>query len=165
MTAKQVDALAASLSKVAGIDDEVIQAGENVLLTFTSVRNQVGLGNDVFNQATSAALDMSAALGTDLQGSIIQLGKALNDPIQGMTALRRVGVSFTEQQKEQIKALQESGDLLGAQKIVLGEVQREFGGAAAANATALDRLHVAVGNLEESLGTALLPAINSAAGG
>jgi len=165
VTAKQVDALAASLSKVAGIDDEVIQAGENVLLTFTSVRNQVGAGNDVFNQATAAALDMSAALGTDLQGSIIQLGKALNDPVQGMTALRRVGVSFTEQQIAQVKAMQDSNNLLGAQKIVLREVQREFGGAAAANATALDKLHVSVGNLEESLGTALLPAVNSAASG
>lgn len=165
VTAQQVEALANRLSKVAAVDDELIQAGENVLLTFTQVRNQVGAGNDVFNQATAAALDMSAALGTDLQGSVIQLGKALNDPIQGMTALRRVGVSFTEQQREQVKALQDSGNLLAAQKIVLAEVQREFGGAAAAGATDLDRLHVAIGNFKESIGTALLPTVNAAASG
>lgn len=165
VTADQVGKLATSLSKVAGVDDELVQAGENVLLTFTSVRNQIGAGNDVFNQATKAALDMSAAWGGDLQGNIIQLGKALNDPIQGMTALRRSGVSFTEEQQAQIKALQESGDLLGAQKVILAEVNAEFGGAAAANATALDKMHVAVLNAKEAIGTALLPAVNAASGG
>jgi len=157
VTAAQVEKLANSLSTVAGVDDEVIQSAENVMLTFTQI------SGTVFPAAVKAALDMSAALGTDLQGSVIQLGKALNDPVQGMTALRRVGVSFTEQQVAQVKALQDSGNLLGAQKIVLAEVNREFGGAAAAGATATQRLHVAVGNLEESLGTALLPAANLAA--
>lgn len=157
VTAAQVDKLAQSLSQVAGIDDEVIQSAENVMLTFTQV------SGTVFPAAVKAAVDMSAALGTDLQGSVIQLGKALNDPIQGMTALRRVGVSFTEGQKDQVKALQDAGDLLGAQKLILAEVNREFGGAAAAGATATERLHVAVGNLEESLGTALVPAANLAA--
>lgn len=165
VTADQVGKLATSLSKVAGVDDELIQAGENVLLTFTSVRNQVGAGNNVFDQATKAALDMSAALGTDLQGAVIQLGKALQDPTQGLLALRRSGVSFTQEQQEQIKALQASGDLLAAQKIILSEVNKEFGGAAAANATALDKMHVAVLNAKEAIGTGLLPAVNAASVG
>jgi hypothetical protein len=93
------------LSKKSGIDDEVIASGANVLLTFTKVRNEAGKGNDIFNQGTTIALDMSRALGTDLQGSVIQVGKALNDPIKGISALQRVGVSFTEQQKDQIKTL------------------------------------------------------------
>lgn len=165
VTARQVGDLANSLSKIAGVDDEVIQSAENVLLTFAQVRNQVGKGNDVFNQATRAALDMSAALGTDLQGAVIQLGKALQDPTQGLLALRRSGVSFTEEQQAQIKTLQSTGQLLEAQKIILSEVNKEFGGAAAAGATASQKLNVAVGNLKESLGTALLPAVNATAGG
>jgi hypothetical protein len=165
VTADQVEELAGNLSEMAGVDDELVQAGANVLLTFTRVRNEVGKGNDVFDRAAAAAVDMSAALGTDLQGSVIQLGKALNDPVQGLTALRRVGISFTEQQKEQIAAMQESGDLLGAQKIILGEVNREFGGAGAAGATATAKLDVAIRNLQESIGTALLPAVEAAAGG
>jgi hypothetical protein len=165
VTAGQVEELAGNLSKVAGIDDELIQAGANVLLTFTKVRNEVGKGNAVFDRAAAAAVDMSAALGTDLQGSVIQLGKALNDPVQGLTALRRAGVAFTEQQKEQIAAMQASGNLLGAQKVILEEVNREFGGAGAAGATATARLAVAVGNLQESIGTAMLPAVEAAAGG
>jgi 3D (Asp-Asp-Asp) domain-containing protein len=165
VTATDIGKLADKLSKVAAVDDEVIQQGENVLLTFRDVRNEAGKGNDVFNRATRAALDLSAAFGTDLQGSIIQIGKALNDPIQGLTALRRVGVSFTEQQQAQIKALAESGNLLKAQKIILGELETEFGGAAAAAADPIARFHVATKNLEESLGVALTPALNVASKG
>jgi hypothetical protein len=163
VSAKQVDQLATALSLKSGVDDEVIASGENVLLTFTKVTNQVGAGNDVFNQASAVALDMSSALGTDLQGSVIQVGKALNDPIKGITALQRVGVSFTEQQKEQIKTLVQSGDTLGAQKIILGELNTEFGGAAEAGATSSAKLSVAWGNIQEQIGTALLPAFNAIA--
>jgi hypothetical protein len=80
-----------------GVDDEAIKSSENLLLTFTNIRNETGKNNDIFNQATKATLDMSTALGNDLKGSSILVGKALNDPIKGMTALRRVGVSFTDE--------------------------------------------------------------------
>jgi phage-related protein len=157
VSAQQVDDLATALSNKSAVDDEVIASGENVLLTFTNIKNVAGQGNDVFNQATEAALNMSAALGTDLQGNIVQVGKALNDPIKGITALSRVGVSFTEQQKEQIKTLQESGDTLGAQKVILAELSKEFSGAAEAAATPTQRLQTIIGNLEETLGGALIP--------
>jgi hypothetical protein len=163
VSAQDVENLADSLSKKSGVDDEVIASGEAVLLTFKNVKNEAGKGNDVFTQGTKAALDMSVALGTDLQGSVIQLGKALNDPIKGITALQRVGVSFTSSQKEQIKALVQSGDTLKAQKIILKEVQSEFGGAAEATATSVDKAKVAFGNFEEAIGTALAPAIQGAA--
>lgn len=157
LSAAAQDRLATSLSRVAAVDDEVIAGGMNVLRTFRNIRNEVGEGNDVFNQASEVALDMSSALGQDLQSSIIQVGKALNDPIQGLTALRRVGVSFTEQQKEQIATLVEQGDLFGAQKLILQELQAEFAGAAEANATATDRISVAWGNIQEQLGGLILP--------
>jgi hypothetical protein len=129
---KQIDTLAASLESMSGVDEELIINSQNVLATFTSVRNEAGKGNDIFTQGTKAALDMSTALGTDLQGSTIQLGKALNDPIKGITALQRVGVSFTAAQKDQIAAMVKSGDTMGAQKLILGELHKEFGGAAEA---------------------------------
>ena len=101
------------------------------LLTFKGIRNEVGKGNKIFDQATGIMADMSVALGQDTTTSAMQLGKALNDPIKGMTALRRVGVTFTEAQEKQIK-LQESGDTMGAQKIILRELRDEFGGSAKA---------------------------------
>src|SRR5918911_113626 len=74
----------------------------------TGIRNEVGKGNDVFNQATQAATDLAAGLNQGqvtaegTQQAATLLGKALNDPIQGLTALRRVGISFTKQQVDQI---------------------------------------------------------------
>lgn len=163
VTAAAVGDLANALSLKSGIDDETIQSGENVLLTFTAIRNEAGKGNDVFNRATKVALDMSTALGTDLQGSIIQVGKALNDPIKGVTALQRVGVSFTASQREQIKTLVESGNVLGAQKLILNELGKEFGGAAAAAADPMAKAQVALKNLQETIGVALLPLITEVA--
>lgn len=153
----QVNELAEAISNKTAIDDEAIQSSANLLLTFTKVRNEMGKGNDIFDQATLAAANMSAAMGTDLQGATLQLGKALNDPIKGVTALGRAGVQFTQQQKDQIKTLVESGDTLGAQKIILGEMQTQFGGAAAAAADPLARLQVIAGNLGEKVGGLLLP--------
>jgi len=157
ITAKQVGDLATAISNKTGVDDEAIQSASNLLLTFTNVRNEAGKGNDIFNRTTQIATDMSAALGTDASKSAMQLGKALNDPIKGVSALSRVGVSFTAQQKAQIKTLVESGNTLGAQKVILAEVGKEFGGAAEAAANPMDRLKVIAGNLGEQIGGYLLP--------
>jgi hypothetical protein len=163
VSAKQVGDLAGAIAKKTGVDDEAIQSGENLLLTFTNVKNVVGSGNDIFNQATQIMTDMSVALGTDASGSAIQLGKALNDPIKGVTALQRVGVSFTASQKEQIKTLVETGDTLGAQKIILQELNKEFGGAAEAAATPLGKLQQRIGDLAEQMGGYLLPIVDKSA--
>jgi hypothetical protein len=132
VTGRQVDNLAQALLRKSGIDDEAIKSGENLLLTFTNVRNVIGDGNDVFDQATKAALDLSVAMGEDLQSSIVRVGKALQDPVKGSTALRRVGVLLTQQQQAQIKSLVRQNDVLGAQRIILRELRTEFGGSAAA---------------------------------
>lgn len=169
ITSKQVGDMANRLSLVSGVDDEVIQRGENMLLTFKDIKNYVG-GQYVgtFDEASAITLDMAAAMAggkggdLDLKSSSILVGKALNDPVKGLTALSRVGVSFTDQQKEQIKSLVESGDALSAQKIILGELKSEFGGAAAAQATMGEKVSVAWGNIEEQLGTALLPLVDRA---
>jgi phage-related protein len=123
---------AGQLESMSGVDEELILSSQNVLATFTQIQNKVGKGNDVFNQASLAALNMSTTLGTDVNGAAVQVGKALNDPIKGITALSKAGVSFTAQQKAQIKTMVASGNTLGAQKLILGELNKEFGGAAAA---------------------------------
>jgi hypothetical protein len=160
ISATQVADLAEALSNKTGMDDEAIQAGENLLLTFGNVRNEAGKGNNIFTQTTGLMVDMSRAMGTDTKGAAIQLGKALNDPVKGVSALSRVGVSFSKQQTKQIKKLQESGKTLEAQKIVLGEVKKQFGGAGKAMATPAERAKIAFGNFQEDLGTLLLPALD-----
>jgi cell wall-associated NlpC family hydrolase len=166
ITAGQLGDLATAISNKTGADDEAIQSGENLLATFTNVRNETGKGNDVFNRATQAAVDMAAAMNggivdaNGLKAANIQLGKALNDPVKGVTALSKVGVSFTQQQKDQIKTLVDSGKTLDAQKIILGEVGKEFGGAAAAASDPLVRLKTIAGNLSEQFGGFLLPVVD-----
>jgi len=170
VTSKQVAELADTLSAKAGVDDEVIQAGENMLLTFKNITNEAGKNNDIFNQASVAALDMAAGFAAasgseiNLKASTIQLGKALNDPIAGMSALTRVGVQFTDQQERVITKLVESGNLLQAQKVILGEVTSQFQGSAAAQATASGTMKVAFENLAESIGAILAPAIEKLVG-
>ena len=154
LSAKEIETMAGSLKNNSLFADDAIQSGENLLLTFTNI------GKDTFPRATQAMVDMSQALGQDMKSSSIQLGKALNDPIQGITALSRVGVSFTEQQKEQIKAMAEAGDVAGAQALILAELEKEFGGsakaasdAAGASAQYEDRMD----DLQDTMGEKLLP--------
>ncbi len=163
VTAAQIGDLATAISNKTGVDDEAIQSASNLLLTFTNLKNGVGKSNDVFNQATKIAVDMGAALGGDASSNAIQLGKALNDPVKGIAALSRVGVTFTDQQKEQIKTMVATGNTMGAQKVILAELNKEFGGSAEAQATAGDKLKVVWGNLQEQIGNQLLPIFNKVA--
>jgi hypothetical protein len=158
-----VRSLAQALEDVTTVDDKTVQSGENMLLTFTKI------GKDVFPDATKAAVDMAVALAdgdataADVQGSALLLGKALNDPIRGLTALRRVGVQFTDQQEAQIKAMVKAGDTAGAQKIILQELTTEFGnaGEAAGKGAGGDirRFQDAVENAQQALAVGFLPVI------
>jgi phage-related protein len=160
LSADAIGNLANKLSLKAGVDDEAIQSGENLLLTFRNIRDEVGKGNDIFTRATKAALDMSVAMGTDLKSANIQLGKALNDPVKGITALTRVGVSFTQQQQDQIGKLVKHNHTLEAQKIILGELNKEFKGSAKAQADPADRARVAWENFQETVGLKLMPVLD-----
>ncbi|WP_217923776.1 hypothetical protein [Miltoncostaea oceani] len=162
VTAKDVEDLASSLQSQTGTADDAIQSGANLLLTFTKVRNEAGKNNDIFNRGVEAANDLSVALGTDMSAASIQVGKALNDPIKGVTALTRAGVSFTQEQKDQIRTMQESGDILGAQKLILAELETQFGGAARSEGEATEALQQFQRGAEdaaEGLAARLLPQV------
>ncbi len=164
VSAEEIGRLSDALARKTGIDDEQIQSASNMLLTFTNIRNEAGKGNDIFNQSTSILADMSKVFKTDVSGAAVQLGKALNDPIKGISALTRVGVTFSDQQKDQIKNFVETGRVADAQKVILAELNKEFGGQAAAQATASDRLKVTIGNIKEQIGNVLIPIIDKVAG-
>lgn len=156
---KQAVDLADSFSGVTEFSKDTTLSAEDMLLTFTNI------GKDVFPTATSTVLDMSQALGQDTKSSAIQFGKALNDPINGITALKRVGVTFTAAQKDQITAMVKAGNTAGAQKVILQELNREFGNSAkAAGETLPGQLDIAKNTLKEveaSIGEGLLPTIKT----
>jgi hypothetical protein len=163
VTTRDVEALAQAISNKTAIDDEQIQASANMLLTFKNVANQAGQNNRIFDRSTQAAADLSVQFGST-DSAAKMLGKALNDPVAGISALSRAGVTFTEQQKEQIKTLVENGDALKAQGIILTEVESQVGGAAAAAADPMQRLSVVMANVKETAGVALLPVLNDLSG-
>ena len=153
ITADEIGNMASAMSKKNAVDDEAIQTGQNLLLTFTNI----GKSDKIFERTTQAAIDMAAAMGTDVSSAAMQLGKALNDPADGLSKLSRAGVQFTDQQIAQIKAMQDAGDMAGAQAVMLSELERQFGGSAEAQATATDRMGIAFGNLQEAIGARLIP--------
>ncbi len=159
-TLESLNDMAKALQGVSTFSDEAVGSAQNVLLRFTNVR-------EVFERATKASLDLASATGKDLDTAAKSVGKALEDPVRGLAALRREGVFVTEKNQELIKSLVESGDILKAQGIILGELETRYKGAAeAARNTlggALAGLKNAFGDLFEQNGPAadkLIESIN-----
>ena len=167
-TVAGMSAYAGALERVTGTQAEVTMEGQALLQTFTKVRNEAGLGNDIFNRATEAAINLSRKGFGDVAGSAKMLGKALNDPIKGISAMSRAGVTFSEGQKTMIASLVETGDMLGAQKIILDEVETQVGGAAEAYGQTLpgkvERANHAIGEISETLMASAAPSLEAVAG-
>jgi hypothetical protein len=149
--------LAEKTAKLVGVDQNLIKEGQALLLTFKSVSADADTVGGVFDRATKAAIDLAAAGFGSVTTNSIQLGKALEDPIKGLAALGKSGVTFTAEQKELIKTLVETGRVAEAQEIILKAVETQVGGTAEATANASDRMKVAFSQLQESLGERLLP--------
>jgi hypothetical protein len=168
ITADAIEGMAGAIEKKTGIEAEAIQSGQNLLLTFTNVQNAAGEGNDIFDQATQTMADMSTAMGTDATTSAMQLGKALNDPIKGISALSKVGVTFTADQKAMVAEMVAAGDTMGAQKVILAELNKEFGGSAEAFGETLPgqiaKAKNALGEMQESILAGAVPALEMGAG-
>lgn len=159
MTADAIDNLAVSFSQMTPFSADTVQQGENLLLTFT------GIGKQVFPETTQAMLDMAQAMHQGPEQGAIMLGKALNDPKTGLTALTRVGVTFSDQEKKQIQTMMAHNDIIGAQKIMLHELETEFGGSAkAAGQTFAGQVAILKNNFEDlkvKIGTDILPILSS----
>ena len=159
----RVSAYAESLEKTIAVDADVIKATQTKLATFGNLTKSVGTAGGAFDRATKAALDMAAAGFGTAEGNAVSLGKALQDPIKGITALGKSGVTFTEQEKEKIKALTESGKLLEAQEIILKAVEGQVGGTAEASASSFDKMKFALAGVSDTFGDMLLPVIDAIA--
>lgn len=155
ITAAQVEELANKLSILNGVQDDVVQGTENVILRFTNI------GGKILPAVTQAALDMAAATGGDSAQAALKLSRALDNPIKGMTALTRIGIVFTDGETKQIKNLVKHNRLAEAQALILGKVQQKFGGVAKAQADADPgrRLNLSIERLQKSLAKSLLPTI------
>lgn len=166
MTKDELMQLATTLGDITPVEDDTIVGMEAMLLTFTKI------GKDTFPDATRAVLDMATAMSSgatpsaeQLKSTAVMVGKALQDPIVGATALRKVGVALDEQQREMIKTMVETGNVAGAQAIILKELQKEYGGSAeAAGKTLAGQMQILqnrIGNVKEDVGMNLIPILLS----
>ena len=149
---------ASELSKLTAIEDDTIIAAQTQLATFGAVSDETAQAAGIFDRATGAAADLAAAGFGSMDSNAVALGKALNDPIKGIGALAKSGVTFTDAEKEMIASMQEAGDMTGAQEVVLKALEKQVGGTAAATATGSEKMATALGETKESIGAALLPA-------
>lgn len=125
VTRAELDEMAESLKQRTPFDDDEIRKGLSALIRFRDVQG------DIFRQAAQLAPDLAAALDTDVVGAYTRLGRALEDPEKGLRALREAGLNVTSTQEKVKKSMAETGDVAAAQKIILDDLAKSVGGAAA----------------------------------
>jgi len=139
-------------------DENILKNVTAQLLTFTNVTGRE------FERTQQAALDLATRLDGDLKGATIQLGKALNDPVLGLSALSKSGIQFSKDQKILIKSLVEMGKTAEAQTLILDELEKQYGGSAAAAARAglgpFTQLKNIIGDITEDFGEIILQGLN-----
>ena len=158
---KKLVEMADAQALATGEDQNAIKLGMAKLLTFSAVAKSADEMGGVFERTTQLSLDLAAAGFGTVSDNATQLGKALQDPIKGLSALARSGVTFTAQEKELIRTLVESGKTLEAQEMILGAIEAQVGGTAAATRNATDRMKVGFSLLSEQIGLALLPVLDA----
>lgn len=149
---------ASELQEMTEYGDEANLTTMGILATFRNIKG------DTFRDATAAALDMATVLGQSADSAAMMIGKALNDPAEGISKLSRSGVTFSKEQEAAIKKLVSEGKTYEAQMIMLKELQMEFGGAAKAAAEStqgrLKQLSNAMGDLKEGIGAVIVETIS-----
>jgi len=146
-----------------GVDANQIKLTQAKLLTFKELAKTAGTVGGAFDRATAAAVDMAAAGFGEASSNAVQLGKALQDPIKGITALSRSGITFTDQEKDKIRTLVESNKTLEAQTLILEAIEKQVKGTAAATANASDKMNEGLRAVREQIGAGLAPAFEALA--
>ena len=123
LSLQEIETLSQEIGIATLASTQKVRDAAGILLTFKSIQG------DVFKNALRLTQDLSEVGFGDLRTASMQLGKALEEPIVGLGALRRVGVSFTEAQKEQIRVLDMTGRKAEAQEIILKALNSQVGGA------------------------------------
>lgn len=161
-TTDRLTQYAQSLQDATGVSDETVKSGQAILLTFKEIATSAGDAGGMFDRATAALLDLSAAGFGEVEQNAKSLGKALNDPVKGLTALGRQGITFTEQEKAKVKALVASGKAFEAQNVIMSAVEMQVGGVAEAVSNDFDKISAAAADAQEQIGYALVDATDRA---
>ena len=136
----EIEELAQQIGKETLASTQEIRDAAGVLLTFKSITG------DVFKEALKLSQDLAEVGFGSAKSAAMQLGKALEEPEIGLSALRRVGVSFSKSQKDLIKNFDFMGEKIKSQEIMLKALNEQVGGA---GINAADGLSGALDTLNE----------------
>ena len=159
VSAQQVADYASALSDAAGkslFGDDQIQAAENVILKFKEIKVPI-------QDVTQLATDMAQTLGTAPADAAKRLGLALQDPFNAVTDLAKQGVVLTDTQKAVLESMKATGDVVGAQTVLVDALNATYGGQAEAAAKAaggMTQFKAGLGEAFETLGSKLLPVLD-----
>lgn len=149
--------LASDLGEQTLFNEEDFNKGFALLTSFGNI------AVEQYGRVAMAASDVAQISGTDVQSAMMQLAKALNAPTQGVSALTRSGIQFTDAQKEVIKQLEETGRVAEAQQLIFKELEEQYGGASVAAAAgfagSLDTMGEKIYDVQKSLGELLEDAL------
>ena len=148
---------AEKMSANTGIDDKAIKSAQTMLLGFDDLADSAGEAGGMFDRVTQAAVDMDGQGMKPVDKAAKDLARSLDEPETGLKRLERSGITFTDQQKEQIKAMAEAGDKAGAQAEIMEAVESKVKGAGEANADAADKAAAKWSMAQDELGEKLLP--------
>lgn len=123
VSGKQIKEFAAQIARDTMASSDEVERSAAKLLTYNRVTQAE------FWKTLELSQDLAELGFGSLEENANRLGKALQDPITGVSALAEVGVSFTKVQREQIKNLTEANKLADAQRLVLAALAEQVGGA------------------------------------
>ena len=156
VTSGHIGELSTKVMEYSGFSDEAVRAGANTLLMFDNINNA-----EVFDRAIEGSADLARRMGTDVPQAARLLGRALQDPEQGMSRLQRAGIYLSDTQKEQVASFMAVGDTASAQDVILSSLEGRIGNLAEDYGSTMkggmDQAREAMDELAESAGSSLLP--------
>ena len=168
VTFEQLDEMSDKMSHSFKFTKDQIADMQAQVLTFPAITKAT------FDGSSQAIIDMATRTHRGLDEIAIMVGKAMQDPERGITALRRVGVNFNDTQTEIIKTMVKTGHTAQAQTAILKELNVEFGGSAAAAAAAdvgfrfkktMEEVQLSLGEVANKIEAYLMPAFVAFANG
>ena len=148
--------MSTALQVITGIDDEVL---DGMKRTFLAVPDLAQLGTDGINHLAEVAADVAAGTGKDIESIGGAFIKIAGDEETALSKLMRMGIVFTDEQKNTYQALLDTNDQVGAQAYLIDQLAGTYDGAAESMASPLARIQGLFENLQETVGTALMPAL------
>lgn len=153
---KALDEHSTKIAELTGIDDELFNKMKSGWLATPSL---AALGTDGINNLAQVTADVAAGSGKDIETIGLAFQKMAGDSETALSKLNRAGIVLTDGQKATYQSLVDTGKEAEAQAYLIDTLGEKYKGAAQAAANPFERLKVIFENLQETVGAALMPAI------